>query len=320
MKEKQLQPIKVNPKFDEDLEKEILLFFYKNIFAPLLEGVRTKEIKKTFFNSKNDIESAIRSGKIQFSDGVFRGSFNAAIAKEFKSLGLKFDKRIGGYRKDLLNLPASIQVAIAQAESKYKLLASETIRKIDSIDYAEGLKDINFSDSYQKVIDNIDNNFIKTVNDVIGVKIDLTPEQKAIIAEEYSNNLKLYIKDFSDDLLPLLREDVELAVFRGIRADSLEEILIKRSGFTRNKAKFLAKQEISLLTSKYKESKYQSAGIKKYKWSTSKDSRVRQDHKDLDGKIFSFDDPPIENKDTGNRANAGEPFGCRCIAIPIIEV
>lgn len=318
MKERQLQPIIVSSEFDEELEKEISLFLFKNIFHPLLKKI--KETQKTFFNSKSKIEDAIRSGKIQFSDGIFKGSFNATLAKEFRNLGIKFDKRIGGYKKELVNLPTSIQVAIAQTDSKYRLLASGMIDELSKINYAQELQDISFASSYKKVIDKIDNDFTKTVNQVIGIKIDLTPEQKAIIAEEYSNNLKLYIKDFADEQILSLRQNIEKSVFLGVRAESLQENIKRKFGISENKAKFLAKQEISLLTSKYKQNKYQNAGITKYKWSTSKDSRVRQDHKELDGKIFYFDSPPVENKDTGNRANAGEPFGCRCIAIPIIEV
>ena len=41
-------------------------------------------------------------------------------------------------------------------------------------------------------------------------------------------------------------------------------------------------------------------------------------HKDLDGKIFEFANPPITNE-KGDRNNPGEDWQCRCEAIPIVE-
>ena len=97
MKERQLQPIKVPPKFDEDVEREILDFLFEALFEPIIEVM--KMTKETFFNASSSvIEDAIRSGKIQFSQGIFKGSFNASITSEFRKLGMKFDKRIKGYR------------------------------------------------------------------------------------------------------------------------------------------------------------------------------------------------------------------------------
>jgi SPP1 gp7 family putative phage head morphogenesis protein len=319
MKEKQLQPIRTPIKFDEEVEADILSFFFDVLFAPII-----KEMKKTqesiFTNAGSSaIDSGIRTGKIQFSDGVFKGDFNAAMSKEFRSLGIKFDKRIKGYRKELNNLPTSTQVAIAQTTSKYEQLAANMIGAIDNINYDEELGGLSFTKTFDKIVDDIDDGFIKTVTKKIGVKVDITEAQKKAITEGFSNNLKLFIKDFADEQILLLREDVEKAVFAGIRAESLQKVIRDRFEVSESKAKFLAKQEINLLTSKYKQAKYKDAGIKKYKWSIS-NVRTRPDHKALDGKIFSYDDPPITNRATGAKNNPSEDYGCNCVAIPIIEV
>lgn len=232
---------------------------------------------------------------------------------------MRFDKRIKGYRKELINLPVSLQVAIAQTSSKYELLASSMVKAIDRIDVNKNLQSLTFTPTYNKVIDNIDSDFFNTVTKSIGVRIDLTENQKNLIAEEFSDNLKLFIKDFADNEVLILRKKVEDAVFAGIRAESLQKVIKDRFNVSENKARFLAKQEISLLTSKYKEAKYQDVGITQYRWSIS-NVRTRPDHKALNGKVFSFDDPPITNQDTGARNNPGEDFNCNCVAIPIIEV
>lgn len=318
MKEKQLQPIMLSPKFDEKVEREILVFLSETLFAPIVKQMA--ETKKTYFNAKSTIEDALRKGLIQYSHGVFKGSFNAELSKEFRRLGMRFDPRMKGYRKELTKLPVSLQVVIGQAESNYKRLASSMVDAIESIDVNAELEKLSFNAVFEDTLDQIDKDFNKTVSKKIGISVDITNNQREFITEEFSENLKLFIKDFSNKEILILREKVNEAVFSGIRAESLQKIIKDRFGVSKNKAKFLAKQELSLLTSKYKEAKYKDVGISNYKWSTSKDSRVREDHKELNGKIFSFDNPPIENKDTGARANPGEPFGCRCVAIPIIEV
>ena len=269
--------------------------------------------KKLYFNSSSAIESAIRSGKIQFADGVFKGDFNAKLAKEFRSLGMKLDRRIKGYRKDINSLPVNLQVVIAQTESSYTKTAESMIKAIDNI--VVDMKTVSFQSVYSKAIDNVDSNFTKTV----GISVDLTEGQREVITKEFSENLELFVKDFSDKQVLILRKEVETAVFEGIRAEELQKIIVDRFDVSQKKAKFLAKQEISLLTSKYKSAKYREVGINKYRWSIS-NVRTRPDHKALNGKVYSFDDPPITNQDTGARNNPSEDFGCECVAIPIVEV
>lgn len=308
----ELKPIRINPALEEQTEKRIIDFLRDQLFIPIIEAM--KESKK-FFNSSDPISDAIRKGKIQFSDGIFKGDFNSKVTKEFRKLDMKYDSRIKGYRKDINNLPINLQVAIAQTKSSYEKMASSMITSIDNLipDY----DNLSFVSDYDFALQSIDKDFTKTVSDVIGIDIEVTAVQREIIAKDFSNNMKLYIKDFVEEQIPILRQDVEEAVFKGIRAESLQKTIEYRYNVSQSKARFLAKQEISLLTSKYKQSKYQEAGVNNYKWSIS-NVRTRPDHRDLNGKIFSFDDPPITNRSTGEKNNPGEDFGCNCVAIPIV--
>lgn len=95
---------------------------------------------------------------------------------------------------------------------------------------------------------------------------------------------------------------------------------MQQYGASKAKAKFLARQETSLLMSKYQEERFKDLGITHYKWSGADDQRERPDHKLLNGKIFRFDDPPVTNRSTGAKNNPGEDFNCRCIAIAIVDM
>jgi SPP1 gp7 family putative phage head morphogenesis protein len=70
--------------------------------------------------------------------------------------------------------------------------------------------------------------------------------------------------------------------------------------------------------SKFREERYKSIGVLKYRWSSSNDERVRDRHRELNGKIFEWTNPPISGAN-GERQHAGEPFGCRCVAVAIVD-
>lgn len=62
--------------------------------------------------------------------------------------------------------------------------------------------------------------------------------------------------------------------------------------------------------------RHQSIGIEKFEWYDSADERVRDTHKRLSGKVFSYDDPPTVN---GRVVLPDEDYRCRCVAIPVFD-
>ncbi len=93
------------------------------------------------------------------------------------------------------------------------------------------------------------------------------------------------------------------------------------------RAELLARDQMSTLNAQLTKMQQKDAGVSKYKWSTSRDSRVRECHAALDGKIISWDNPPEMWYNTvkkgrvytGRFCNPGEDFCCRCVAIPVFD-
>lgn len=307
-----LKPIILPRVYENKLKKEILEIIYSCLFEPLIEEL---DYSKQYYNSNSAIRDGLLAGKIQYSNGIFKGQFNIKIAKEFKELGFKYNSRIEGYKIQINNLPVEIQQAIGQVKITNKTIATNILNKLKNINFDE-IKQKDFS--YIETIGNVDKQFNSSIATTLEIAIDLTNKQKQIIAKEYSNNMKLYVKKFLKDEVKILREETEQAVNAGYRAEYLKEIIKERFKVSDAKAEFLAKQESSLLVSKYTQLRFKDAGINKYQWSTSNDNRVRHDHKLLDGKIISYDDPPIVDLATGRKAHAGEDYGCRCVQIPVI--
>jgi len=314
-----LQPIEAKPSLERPIEKKILEFLIAQIYVPLLQTI--KETHKQLFNSKSPIRDAILSGKIQYADGIFKGKFSAEITKEFRSLGYRYDSRINAFRGDLKNFPIEIQSAVGQARINYQQLTMRLTSTLDKLSADELAKQISFTDQFESVIESVDGQFKKTVETKIGIEANLLPAQKKKIAKEYSENLTLYVKDFADEEIKKLRQQVSENVFTGYRAEYLTKKIKESYGVSDRKAKFLARQETNLLTAKYKQTRYETAGIRKYEWSTTPHGGkygIRDSHKELNGTIHSFDDPPLI-AGTNRRCNPGEDFNCYCKAIPIFD-
>lgn len=302
-----LKPVIISKKIEDEFKANLLTLFYDVLFEPLLEEL---DKLKFYYNDENTIRDALLSGKIEYVNGVFKGNFSAKLTREFNKLGIEYSERLQGFKKEINKLPVSIQSAIAQANLINKTINENMLAKVATLQIGEDkIRDV--KTKYKSII--------KSIDEQIEISVDLTQAEKEIIAKEYKNNLELYIKNFLDEETKKLRDEVEESVNAGYRAEHLKELIKERYRVSESKAEFLAKQETSLLTSKYTQMRYKDAGINKYIWSTSGDNRVRHDHKELDGKIISYDDPPIVDKATGRKAHAGEDFGCRCIQVPVID-
>ena len=87
----------------------------------------------------------------------------------------------------------------------------------------------------------------------------------------------------------------------------------------RRHAQLLARDQIAKLNSNIAQKQQRDAGVEEYIWSTSGDSRVREDHARLNNKRFRWDDPPVVDRKTGRRAHPGEDYQCRCVAIAVFD-
>jgi SPP1 gp7 family putative phage head morphogenesis protein len=146
----------------------------------------------------------------------------------------------------------------------------------------------------------------------------LSAHSRENLSAAYTQNMKLWVKGWSEDSIEAMRDAVEQNANKGYRFASLTEGIKHQFGVSQSKAKFLARQETSLFMSNYRKERFTAAGIGLFKWSTSHDVRVRHDHRSLDGRVFAYNDPPIVDKATGKRGTPGTDFNCRCVDIPIV--
>lgn len=120
------------------------------------------------------------------------------------------------------------------------------------------------------------------------------------------------IKSISSQYLDKVQTAVTQSVMTGkLNADLAKEIR-QIGNVTESRARLIARDQSSKLNATLTQVRHQDVGIKKYRWSTSGDERVRTSHAENDGKIFSYDDPPA----TGH---PGHEINCRCVQIPVLD-
>lgn len=109
---------------------------------------------------------------------------------------------------------------------------------------------------------------------------------------------------------------VEGIARRGLMAGTLTNNMgaeIKRLyEVTDRRAQLIARDQVGKLNGDLAMHRQTTVGIGEYQWSTSKDSRVRPDHHDREGRIFKWSEPP-------GGGHPGKAIHCRCVALPVID-
>ena len=131
-----------------------------------------------------------------------------------------------------------------------------------------------------------------------------------------SDNVDL-INGMTDEEMAKIRRQLILeisgtddaATMTGDLADVIEEV----TGYEENRAVLIAVDQMGKLNGQITRYRQTHAGIEQFMWSTSKDGRVRPSHREREGKVYDWDDPP-------DGEYPGEPIRCRCIAYPVFDL
>ena len=312
---RQIPPQPLKERYWLGIQKEIERLFNETLFIPLYEAVKlpAKEIKNA---PSTPLERAIADGTVYYRDGKFEGKFNAAISKELRDMGATWNAKSKTFTYSAA-LPAGVSLAVATAAARYSAIKSAVLQTLDDIRIGS-IDDLgNLPEKYSKTIQWIDDDWNKALKGIT-VSPKLTDEEQNSISLEYSHDLSKYIKGWTEETILELRQDVQGMVYAGQRPDAIAKLIQNKYGQSVRKARFLAHQETSLLMSSFHRSRMKSIGVKLWRWMTVGDERVRHDHRILDGKVFPIDEPPVVDLRTGERAYAGQPFGCRCQMIALL--
>lgn len=151
----------------------------------------------------------------------------------------------------------------------------------------------------------------------------------SLLEEWVSDNVDL-IKTVPHDMLGDMKKLIAEGYEKGLSATEISKGIQERYAMSKSHAQFIARDQMSKLTGQITRKQHEDAGVTRYQWSTSQDSRVRPGHALLEGQIFEYANPPeiIEWRDTktggywistGRHCNPQEDYNCRCVALPVFD-
>jgi SPP1 gp7 family putative phage head morphogenesis protein len=316
---KLLKPQPLHEKYYEPIEVQLKDLIYRLIFDPLRAVIVSASLPHELKNAKTSaLEAALIKGTVQYTEGVFSGKLSASVSAELRKMGARFDKKMKVFKLEPGKVPAGVRVVAANRTMLARKLNENLKLALDKIEEQLPQQIEKTTISYDKTVDRTTGDFKELYRQIEVTPIE-TDSAKAAMAKAYSERVRPFIKGWADEEILQLRQDMADNALKGYRSEHMIAKIQKRYGASKAKAKFLARQETALFMSNYRKLRFTSAGVKKFKWSTSGDSRVRDDHKALNGRVFDYANPPIIDSATGQHGLPGQGFGCRCVDIAIVE-
>lgn len=202
----------------------------------------------------------------------------------------------------------------SQAQARIEQLAPQTARSfVSALDVAN-------KEAMQK-------NIASALSVDFATIID-SPTIKPLLDQAIADNVAM-IKSIGTEHFTKVSQAV-LDNYRGIpQVDgvSLLERLQKIGGISKNKAKFIARDQTSKLTGDLNQARQEDNGIDEYDWFNAKDrrvvgnpaglypkgNRVHGNHWIREGKRYSWKNPPEDG-------HPGHAPGCRCWAKPVLNL
>lgn len=305
--------------YSAPIEDDLLRLFWDVFYAPLLAASKIQTIRTNAAEAY--IIAAIKQGKIKYADGVFSGTFDIRTSRELSSFAT-FDRRSKVWTG---NPSPAIKAAAILADTHRRELQARLEKAIDAAE-------ANINQTVQSLSFGSDLPLFDMAGDIkkdlysVGVMPEIDARTEKTLREQYTNNMRLNIVDEADsskgwapEQITRLRDMVKEYQTTGTN-ESLRALIEREWDTSRAKARFLATQETRLFLDTLSRDRARRTGVRRYRWSTSHDEKVRQSHKMLDGKIVDIDGPgEIVDLKTGRRAHAGQDYGCRCAKIWVLE-
>lgn len=272
------------------------------------------------------------------------------FAKRVKALEKGRKKR--SLRKT--RFPKRIYNTIKQEKEAYELIYSlmnvssksmieEALKSYKIVDDLEGLEKTTsvssvelsaFELSTDKLISNVEravsNSFAEFSKISIGERYIPAPVGESLL-NNWKNNFLIQCKSATDDLKKIISKDVYDSVMRGDALSIVrKKILESTNDYTKKKAQFIARDQVSKLNGAINKTQQESVGINLYVWTPVGDARTRDSHARLKDAICSWDDPTIYYKVEDNKlvkhkrlasmfiGNPSDDYQCRCFGLPFI--
>lgn len=158
----------------------------------------------------------------------------------------------------------------------------------------------------------------KQVRAALGVDPIIKDRGLAAASEQFVHENAALITRIPERLHGDVEALVQHALSSSMPSPKLAEHIQARFGVSKRHARFIARDQIRKHHAKLNHARQKELGVKKFRWTSVGDERVREWHRDeLDGNIYEFDNPP--DSEDGEPILPGDDYDCRCSADPIFD-
>ncbi len=138
---------------------------------------------------------------------------------------------------------------------------------------------------------------------------------KASVAENVS-----LIKSIASEYLQKVEGAVMRSITTGNGLQDLIPALEQYEGQTHRRAKNIALDQTRKAYNSINKGRMQNLGLREFMWHHSGGgAHPREDHIDMDGEIYSFEELPVIDQRTGERGIPGQAVNCRCTMSPVFN-
>lgn len=312
--------------YGKTIARIISLWFYDYLFEPcfrMLDG-------KTVENNNDILREALQNGYIYYQEGAFyskTGKFTNAVALALEKIGAKYNRYKKAYILADVMLPIDLVWAIrtlkAQtAERVAGVLGYFTLFEANLLAILSKLAlDTAVETILQDMQSRMRKEFAKKKIPMISMPLDSFQEEE--FAKLYTENMYYWVKKFTEKEIKEMRQILGKMILQGKSRVTIAEYLMKKYKVSQRKALFLARNETGIALSSYQILTLKNEGFKYFKWHTILDGRERELHKQLNGRIFEIDNPPVIyiNEKTGQEEKGypKQTYNCRCHATGWID-
>lgn len=199
--------------------------------------------------------------------------------------------RLDNISKQVEKLLASLQFAFEREAESPERIASSVMSEI-------------FSSSEKQ--------YNEAIKSLFALDIFSNNQSMTMILEQTISNSTGMMKNIESDNLNKVRQIVNTGIIEGKTSSQIKDDLVKSKAVARRRAENIARNETGNAYAAINKARNKALGVKKFKWITSNDERVRPEHQSFNNKIYTFTRPP-------NGLMPGEDYNCRCVYSIVIE-
>jgi SPP1 gp7 family putative phage head morphogenesis protein len=265
--------------------------------------------------ARNALEQAVQARRARANAVSIRRAQKSATPK----LPLAEERALERYLTTLTREAADqVREAVARGVAINDLLPLEQILAGLRLRLAERIQSSEVSEIVDSFGRRVNQRNLTDTARVLRMSPDALPTSVRSVLDAFRwENVRL-IGSVLDDQISEVSEIVRDAVRTGRRVEDLAEDIEARFGVSESRARLIARDQVLKANSDMTQTRMTAAGITRYRWSTSRDERVRPMHRELEGQIFSWSDPPITNP-KGDRNHPGRDYQCRCVQVPVLD-